>query len=176
VAKARAAPARCLSGFRVELDPTLASEGWDALDVARFLLSCHCGHASFHILGHNAISESYPDKPIFIAPIVLDCTQCGRRTQLFDPRHDGYDAEIDEGGAWSAGMTGTGPQEQFVCPSCEHGDFVPRVSPRYQFDDEEMDDWDDLASRPQDFFDWFELTAECSNCGVSSDVTDYECA
>lgn len=173
VAMARVTPARCLSGFLVELDPTLASEGWDTLDVARFLLTCHCGHASFHILGHNAISQSYPDTPIFVAPIVLDCPKCRRRTQLFDTRCDGYDAQC---GGPTTGMTGTGTPDHFVCPNCGHREFVPRVSLNYSLDDEEMDDWDELASRPQDFFDWFSLSAKCSKCGVSSDVTDYECA
>ena len=176
VVQARETPARCLSGFRVNLDPTLAAAGWDALDVARFYLACQCGHASLHILGHNAISESYPDTPIFIAPIAFECQECQRRTQLFDPRRDGYDAEIEEGGASSSGMIGTGTPEPFVCPSCGHRDFLPRVSLSYQFDDEEMDESDDLASRLQDFFDWFALSAECSKCGVSSDVSDYECA
>ena len=176
VAMARATPARCLSGFHVELDPTLASEGPDALDVARFLLTCQCGHASFHILGHNAISQTYPDTPIFIAPITLDCPECRCCTQLFDPRRDGYDAQIEEGSGSTTGMTGTGTPDHFVCPSCGHREFVPCVCLNYSLDDEEMDDWEELAARPQDFFDWFSLSASCLKCGVSSDVTDYECA
>ena len=117
-------------------------------------------------------SLAYPDKLIFAAPIILKCQMCKTNDQLFNPRKDGYDGEIDS----SAGVIGNGTPSHFTCSECGNSVFMPAVSLEYSVEDEEMDEWDELAQRPQDFFTWFSLMAKCTQCGILNDITDYECA
>lgn len=63
-----------------------------------------------------------------------------------------------------------------MCKGCSQSAFDIAVSLEYSVEDEEMDDWDDLAERPQGFFTLYSLYGKCNGCRQLSDVTDYECA
>ncbi len=172
VEQARTNPARCLQSYRVTLDPSLERRTWDNIGIARFVVSCQCGEANLGILGypHNPDADS-PDA-VFLAPLSLACESCKQVRPLFDPRRDGYDAEIES----PTGMTGDGQPTEFACAECGARAFLPVVAFQYSLEDEEMEDWEELAKRPGDFFDWFSLSATCSACGIVNEVTDYECA
>ena len=172
VKRAYATPARCLLPFTVLADGVVVNELEQRIESTRFQLACTCGSHTLAILGYPMKSPAYPDMDIFAAPVTLRCTACGREERLFDPKTDGYDGEIDS----SAGVTGAGEPAAYACKACGQSAFDVAVSLEYSVEDEEMDDWDELAERPQDFFTWFSLYGKCSGCGQLSDVTDYECA
>jgi hypothetical protein len=73
-------------------------------------------------------------------------------------------------------MTGTGERTRFACPACQGHVFEVAVSLAYEFSDDEIDEGEDLASRPQDFFTWFNLTGRCVACGGLVEIADYECS
>jgi rRNA maturation protein Nop10 len=118
------------------------------------------------------MSQAYPDLPVFLAPLSLNCSSCGSRTQLFDPRCDGHDGEIKS----SAGAVGQGDPSAYCCPNCANRAFDVATLLEYSIDDEEMEDWPELAARPQNYFTWFTLFGWCQSCGKRTSITDYECA
>jgi len=172
VKRAFATPARCLCSFKSSSTGDSIPKGDPRDQSARFQLACSCLANEFSILGYPMPSPAYPDQQIFAAPVSLACQACGKTAQLFHPDRDGYNGEIDS----SAGVTGSGDQSEFSCPKCEATTFVPSVVLEYSLDDEEMEEWEELAASPQDFFTWFSLYGKCVNCGHLTDVTDYECA
>jgi len=141
-------------------------------EQAIFRITCSCGSNKFRVLGFPMTSPGYPDLEIFAAPIYLKCDACGKTDRLFDPDHDGYNAEIDS----SCGVTGDGGPEEYPCPVCGSRTFEPEASLEYALEDEDMDGHEELAARPQDFFTWFSLEGTCAKCGQVAEVTDYECA
>lgn len=172
VDRAYATPARCVSRFAVLPDGEIIAELEHRIESVQFQLACSCGARGFIIQGFPMASPAYPDQEIFAAPISLQCETCGKREQLFDPKSHGYDGEIDS----SAGISGTGEPNAFPCRNCGNSAFEVAVSLEYSVEDEEMEDWEELAERPQDFFTWFSLYGKCLGCRNSSEITDYECA
>jgi hypothetical protein len=172
VERAYATPARCVSQFAVQTDGEIIAELEQEIESVQVQLACSCGARRFMILGFPMASATYPDQEIFAAPISLQCETCGRREQLFDPRNDGYDGEIDS----SAGIVDIGEPSAFLCKKCGKPTFEVAVSLEYSVEDEEMEDWEELAERPQDFFTWFSLYGRCLGCKQFSEITDYECA
>jgi len=172
VERAYKQPARCLSAFTTIPNGDVLTGINKRIECVNLQLACSCGSGEFEILGHPMASLTYPDQNIFAAVISLICQSCGKLEQLFDPDHDGYNGEIDS----SAGVIGTGELKPFICPECGMTTFHPGVSLEYSIDDEEMEDWEELGERPQDFFTWFSLYGKCAKCGHVTEVTDYECA
>jgi hypothetical protein len=166
VQKARATPARCLSRFKVTREGPALEDAPLGPQVAVFALQCGCGCPQGEILGHGE------DQAALLAPFGFRCPQCNTTTEMFDPRADGYDAEIDAG----SGRAGKGQRIPFLCSGCGKDALSPVVSLEYSQEDEETDDWPELAERPQDFFTWFVLYGHCPACGQLSRLADYECA
>jgi hypothetical protein len=117
------------------------------------------------------MSEFYPEKAVFIAPFALECATCSTVTELFDPRLHGYDGEQHS----SAGMTGQGPRQYFVCAACQQTLFEIAVSLDYPFDDAEFEAGD-VGERPQDYFAGFSLDGQCCHCHTTLEIAGYECA
>ena len=172
VKRAYATPARCVSLFNVSTKGEAIPNGKLQDQSVKFQLACTCGAGEFSILGFPMPSPAYPGQTIFAAPISLSCYACGKTEPLFKPSHDGYDGEIDS----SASVAGSGNPSKFLCPKCEGTTHLTAVSLEYSIDDDEMEDWEELAAKPQDFFTWFSLFAKCTKCGYQADVADYECA
>ncbi len=172
VKRSRENPAKCLSRFKVCNMIPMMGQIEKEPGHAIFNVSCNCGNSDLSILGFPMASPAYPDRDIFAATIYLKCNSCGKTEQIFDPEQDGYNAEIDS----SSGVTGTGDAKAFPCSNCGNTEFKSKVSLEYSLEDEELDDWQEFAEKPQDFFTWFSLEGICSKCGHLNEVTDYECA
>ncbi len=172
VMRSRETPARCLSPFSTCSVVPMMGQIEKEPGHAIFTVNCKCGSSDLGILGFPMTSPGRPDQDIFAATIYLKCNVCGKTEPVFNPDQDGYDAEIGS----SSSVVGTGGPSAFPCANCGHTEFKPEVSLEYSLEDEELDDWEELAEKPQDFFTWFSLKGMCSNCGHSSEVTDYECA
>jgi hypothetical protein len=165
-------PPRCIAGFQVDSASPLLKEMPDSADVARFALRCSCGSAAVRVLGCSAADETDNNEHVFLAPLALACSACGAITELFDPRRDGYDAEIGE--CWS--MTGEGPRSEFRCSGCGAGQMEVAVGFQYPIDDDDFESDEEVAKHPQDFFTWFALCGRCTGCGALQEVANYECA
>ena len=172
VKRAYAAPARCLSPFETKTEGDAIPAASPRDQAVRFQLHCKCGSAAFAVLGYPMASPGSPATEIVAAPISLSCRACGKTEQAFTPASDGYDGEA----GCSAGVLGSGEPSKFPCPECAETAHSVAVSLEYSIDDGEMDDEEDFAARPQDFFTGFSLHARCSKCQHLADVTDYECA
>lgn len=170
--RAYATPARCLSPFEAKTTGDAIPAGSPRDRVVRFQLQCKCGSAAFVVLGFPMTSPGYPATDIFAAPISLSCRICGKTEQVFTPARDGHDGEAE----CSAGVLGSGEPAEFPCPKCSGTAHSVAVSLEYSIGDEEMEDEEEFAARPQDFFTGFSLNARCTKCRHLADVTDYECA
>ena len=102
VDRAYATPARCVSRFAVLPDGEIIAELEHRIESVQVQLACSCGARGFIIWGFPMASPAYPDQEIFAAPISLQCETCGKIEQLFDPKSDGYDGEIDSSAGISA--------------------------------------------------------------------------
>lgn len=172
VKRAYATPARCLSLFKTEAEGDAIPKGSPRDRAVRLQVQCTCGSAAFAVLGFPMASPAAPSTQIFAAPISLACRACGNTQQIFSPACDGHDGEA----GCSAGVLGSGEPVEFPCAKCAETAHSVAVSLEYSIGDEEMEDEEDFAARPQDFFTWFSLHARCTKCGHLADVTDYECA
>ncbi len=164
-------PPRCVGGFQTDSASPLLREVPHVKDVAYFALRCSCGSTAVNVLGYYAVNESHPDQQVFIAPFALRCSACGVVTELFDPRQDGYDAEI--GHCWS--MTGEGERSRFKCAKCSAELMEVVAGFEYPIDDDDFLSDEETAKRPQDFFLWFAVYGRCAACGAVQVVADYEC-
>jgi hypothetical protein len=169
--RARETPARCLSGFSVTLNLSLVPFK-DRRQSVPFELSCRCGARAFEILGFYVPATDGASESMFVGPLALRCSVCGAKNHLMDPRHDGYDGELGD----SAGITGEGERCPYSCVACQSRLFQVSVVLEYSVEDEEMQDWPDLAARPQDFFTGFSLLGRCDPGEHSHDIVSYECA
>lgn len=138
----------------------------------RFQLACACGAREFSILGFPAPSSGTSGQGVFHAPISLSCHSCGKTAHLFNPECDGYDGELDS----SASVTASGEPSKFLCRKCGETHFLTAVSLEYAIEDEEMEDWEELAAKPQDFFTSFGLFGKCATCGHLASLGTWECA
>lgn len=172
VQRAYAQPARCLSGFTVDAAGSMVGELDIRIECVRFQLSCPCGASEFAILGHPMVSQAGSGQRVLTAPVSLTCQTCGKARVLFDPKGDGYDAEIGCPGD----TTEQGEPESFVCSGCGGSALHAAVSLEYSLEDDEMDDCKPLADRPQDFFTGLMLYGKCPRCNRLAEVLDYECA
>ena len=169
---ARQSPPRFLDRFNANRRTARASEIEPFEGSVAFQILCKCGSDTLRVYGYEAMSQAFPDMPVFLAPLSIECVACNKSDRLFDPRRDGYDGEDHS----SAGATGSGKPTAFCCSECQHSEFQIATLLEYSLDDEEMEDWPELSARPQDFFTWFTLYGWCARCGSQAAITDYECA
>ena len=172
VKRAYATPARCVSPFKVSASGDAVPEGNPRDQSVRLQIACTCGAGDLSILGFPMAAPSSPKTSIFAAPLSIACHACNKTERVFSPDCDGYDGEIGS----SAGVVGSGAPSKFPCPKCGQTTFHAAVALEYSIRDEEMEDEEELAARPQDFFTGFSLFGKCTRCGHLARVTDYECA
>ena len=184
-------PPRCLAGFKAQpvempgvvfdghasgsqLDPGTPGvkiEGAGTLNTV-FWLHCVCGNDSHFVLGHYWQNPDYDNELVFVSPLALRCSTCGKVTELFDSDIHGYDSEV---GGMSANYRGEGERTEFACDKC--GPRQVQVFARFEYPDDLMGpEYDEYRGREQDLFSWFSLVGKCAGCGRLVDVTDFECA
>jgi hypothetical protein len=138
--------------------------------LGHFKVACPCGESSLFVLGYKAKSAVDPTEEIFIGPLAIQCSACGKVSELMDPAKDGHDGEHGN----NVTMRGKGRRVRFACPEC--GPAALKVFPgfSYQFEAEEFEP--EEREHIQDFFDSFWLDGECSKCGKFQSITGFECA
>jgi hypothetical protein len=146
---------------------------WDGERVGRIHVTAR------HVRWPELVGDFFPDpnwegegptpQNIFVSPLALECSRCGRVSELIDTRRHGYDGE--QGG--DCNMTAEGPRARFPCPQCGEAPFA--VIRGFSYGGHDYDPLDPDA-RPQDFFGGFSLSGECSLCGRLVHVTGFECA
>jgi hypothetical protein len=187
----RTHPPRCIAGFRAQpvempnvtfdghasppqLDteaPGVRIEGCEHTNPV-FWLFCSCGCNSHFVLGHYWRNPDYRNELVFLSPLALRCSACGKITELFDTAIHGYDAES---GGISACCRGEGERTEFACETC--GPQQLQVFARFEYPDDLLGpDSEQYRGREQDLFSWFSLLGKCLRCGRLVEVTDFECA
>jgi hypothetical protein len=167
----RNTPPRCLAGFKVE-PATLANVSFDGhgSDLNKvYKLSCTCGRDRFQVLGHHVSNQGHE---VFVSPLALECTACGKVTELIDTDEHGYDAELGHG---SATIRGKGERTHFACDKC--GVQPMTAYARFEHSGEELaDSFLEEYPNTQDYFSWFSLVGTCDGCKRMLSVADFECA
>jgi len=165
-------PPRCLTGFQARQPEKLPDvefdghgEEWNPV----FVLACSCGAKDFRLSGFATTEEDFS---LFLSPLEATCTNCNRAIALLDTDVHGYDAELGHG---SCTRRAEGTPGHFSCPNCtsHRGSLFMRFEfPRDLFDD----DFDDVQIAKEDLFTWVTCVSQCSGCGQSNVVSDFECA
>ena len=160
-------PPRCIKKFHPiphERDPkTLIRHEL----TAYFQVSCPCGERSCFLLGHFQDEEGATPANIFVGPMALECSTCGRVSELIDTRQHGYDGEKGCDG----NLAGAGQRVRFPCPQC--GAAPMALFPGFSYDRLSYDPLD-IDSRPQNIFVWFSLSGDCSGCGKRVMIADLQ--
>ncbi len=161
----------CLEGFQAERIP-LEDDTWD--DRVEWKIGCSCGSKSGKILGYplGDLNADYDGPVLFVSPLAFQCSSCDRVTEIIDTDKHGYDGECGHG---AVTIRGEGKRAIFSCQSCNAMDFLVTTCFQHsQFDI--IEDEPELESVAQNYFDWFECTGVCTNCGEKQDFGDYELA
>ena len=166
VLHARRTPARCIASFRAT-EEDAGTNRWETIDRARFRLACPCGGSDFRIQGDEIEGATGLG-----GKLQLTCATCGEERDAFNPEQDGYDAEIEDAPA----RFEHDARRAHVCSACQHRVFEVDATLYYQLEEENADDWPELAERPQDFFTAFTLGARFTHCGSRTEPAAYECA
>ena len=157
---------RCIRPLTVDEDSELVSQVDRGAPFRGFQIGCPCGEDSVELLGYEAESQAAPGEGVFIGPLGMRCVSCGTESEIMDPETDGYNGEIDS----NTTMRGSGVRTSWRCPQCKNSRVHAAVVFAYQVEvDEEM------AERPEDFFDVFQLFAVCCQCGELREVTAFDC-
>src|SRR5262249_12988657 len=154
-----------------ELGPEPVTEpiaGLPGGDIA-FRVRCPCGERFCYLLGYFWEGEGPKPENIFVSPLALECSRCGRFSEFIDTRQHWHDRQQ----AWDCNKTGDGPRVRFPCPQGAEVRWAAIAA--FDYGGHEADPLDPEA-RPQDFFGWFTLSGECSRCGRLVRVADFECA
>ena len=140
-------------------------EEWNPL----FALSCQCGQSEFHVEGFQVED---PDGPLFLSPMAVRCTSCGKTTPLLDTDVHGYDAELGHG---SSTRRAEGLPGRFRCGGCL-GDRSSLFM-RFEYTQDLFDgSLDDVAVAKEDLFTWVTAVGRCSSCHELNTIADFECA
>jgi hypothetical protein len=166
-------PPSCLINF-VVTPAQLPGVGFDghcnSIDVT-FRLYCPCEASDFFVVGHYWRNPDFRNQLVFLSPIALRCSACGRESELIDTDVHGYDGVI---GA-SATKRGEGPRVDFACIKCGSQPFD--IFARFAYPDDLFSrHYDDYRGRESDLFDWFSLRGICANCRQLRNIADFECA
>jgi hypothetical protein len=184
-------PPRCVAGFKaqpVEM-PNVTFDGHASvspLDTEGsgtkiegcehvnpvFRLFCTCGCDSHFVIGYNWHNPDCNNEAVFLSPLSLRCSDCGKVTVLFDSDIHGYDAEAC---SMSTCCRAEGERAEFACDRC--GPRQAQVFVRFEYPDDLLGpEFDKYRGREQDLFSWFTLVGKCSGCGRFIEVADFECA
>ena len=184
-------PPRCIAGFKVRpvtmrgvvfdghASPSQLNSDASGVKIEGaehtnpvFWLVCTCGHDTHFILGHYWRNPDYHNVPVFVSPLALRCSDCGKVTEIIDTDIHGYDAEI---GAIPTNYRGEGERAEFACDMCGPSEFQAFARFEYSSDLFERKS-DKFRGREQDLFSWFSLVGKCAGCGRLLSVADFECA
>ena len=164
---------RCLQGFTalpVSVPGALLDGHGSPLNSV-FSLACACGSVRHLAHGFRPPGEQAVDALLF-SPLALECTVCGRRTDLFDSHLHGYDAEQ---GLYAGSSREVQRPAVYGCPDCgrqpfeafarfEHfASILSSRNPRH-------------AGRHHDLFTWFSLIGACGRCRLLQLLAHFECA
>jgi hypothetical protein len=137
-----------------------------------FRLLCTCGCDSHLILGHYWRNPDFQNVLVFVSPIALCCSVCGKVTELFDTAIHGYDAEVV---GIPSSYRGEGKRTEFVCDKC--GPRQVQVFARFEYPNDMVgSEFDEYRGREQDLFSWISLIGKCADCGRMIEVAEFECA
>lgn len=139
---------------------------------AVFQLLCSCGSSRHRV---TAYAWSAPDRPgefLFLSPMSVQCSACGKSCELIDTDVHGYDAELGNG---SATRRAEGNREEVECGGCDLNKDM-EVFVRFEYPDDLFDEFEDYAGRQQDLFTWFSLLGRCSKCSALLPIAEFECA
>jgi hypothetical protein len=187
----RSHPPRCIAAFKAQpvempgvafdghASPSQLSAGVPGVKIQGpehvnpvFWLRCTCGCDSHFVLGHYWRNPDYGNVLVFVSPLALRCSACGKVSELLDTAIHGYDPEV---GGISATYRGEGEQAEFACDKCGPRQF--QVFARFEYPDHlAAAHFDDYRGRWQDLFSWFSLIGKCTGCDRLIAVTNFECA
>ena len=146
-----------------------------------FQVHCPCGGENFFLVAEAVSHEIFFDsEQVYADHYYLTCDNCGKKMDLSDVGHYGYDYEIlkAEPSRYQAvrdpDFRPKGPEQVMVaCREC--GSHVQRVYTRFEYSADLFDSVD-FAERAEDFFSWYTLLCACSKCSTVGNVADFECA
>jgi predicted RNA-binding Zn-ribbon protein involved in translation (DUF1610 family) len=178
-------PPRCISGVNPEptphSKPTLklprhlsvyhgqyGERDIAGVDTASFVIGCSCGCRAAYLLGYYVISYGRHRDTVFVGPLSLECSKCGAICEFFDTRKHGYDGEQGV----NTCIIGKGRPDRFACPRCGEKPVIVRANFSYQGVEEFQGE---MRERRQDFFNTFDVVAQCTNCNAQVEVTSFEC-
>jgi hypothetical protein len=170
VRRARRTPPGCVA----EAAPAIEEDEADPSDNepfgTSFKLGCGCGCRKTAVLGDPTQVES---EILMLGPLALECSACGRVTEIFDPDRHGYDAEVCGDGR---GPEGSGRRQRYPCGGCSQ--TIGEATASFAFNDPEGLQTlpEQMAGREQDAFDWFTLEWRCAGCGQTQCIADHELA
>jgi len=130
-----------------------------------FRVSCSCACESLSIIGIPG------DEITLLCPITTRCPDCGKESLLFNVHEHGHDGEFGHGTGYPI-FEGT-PCEHH-CIQCGSAQFNIKVSLTYQFEDEDLSEFEPTLA--PNYFDTFGSTLECAVCNKVDYGGDYECA
>lgn len=160
-----------VSRLKIEAPPGVTIDGPEHTNPV-FSLACQCGGGQHYVHGYRWANPDFRNVVVFLSPLVLECTACGRRTDLLDTDVHGYDGELEHGSATARAL---GDPAVFDCPSCGRQPLEAYV--RFEYPDDLFDgDFPEFEGREQDLFTWFSLVGRCSRCSRMLSITDFECA
>ena len=137
-----------------------------------FALFCLCGANRHFAHGYRWVDSGFDDCAVFLSPLVLECTVCGKRTQVIDTDLHGYDSELGHG---SATARAEGEDAVFECANCGQHQIEAYV--RFEYSDDLIGgDFPRFAGREQELFTWFNLIGKCSQCAHVMIISDFECS
>jgi hypothetical protein len=137
-----------------------------------FALSCQCGGTRHYVHGYRWTNPDFHNAIVFLSPLVLECSDCGKMNDLLDTDIHGYDGELGHG---TATTRAKGDRAVFECPTCGRQPLETFV--RFEYPDDLFEgDFPEFAGREQDLFTWFSLKSKCPKCSKMLDVADFECA
>ena len=77
-----------------------------------FALSCKCGGSTRYVHGYRWTNPDFNNAIVFLSPLVLECSACGKMTDLLDTDVHGYDGELGHG---TTTVRGEGERVVFEC-------------------------------------------------------------
>jgi len=183
---------RCLASLHPEPVPASDLGFRRGAEVSLFRFGCACGGRSGRILGHTPPGEvrgslrrifetakrsflealgGTPQAALavgLLAPLIFRCDECERETVFFDPARDGSRARMRQE---VAALQSLGV-EAFRCRPCHGLSMRPIAVFHYG-----VTAWRKSGLEPpQDYFDCFELFAQCAACGRQVQVCSIPCA
>jgi len=150
-------------------DTGIPIEGADHLRVF-FSLDCMCGGVCYSVHGFRWQADGKYDKPLFLAPLFLECRGCGQTKLVFDSDIHGADAE----NGVRTHRRGEGQRGTYKC-SC--GFAIFRIQTSFEYGEDLFDqNCLECMGREQDLFTWFDLVGVCERCRQVCPIASFECS